>query len=161
MVQRSWVGKVELPFNRGTFVERILSTVGLGPGYAWCAAAQYSASLNAGIDPRLLPGKRQAAAVSEWVRWAKRTGRLRKTPKRGDLFFWLLTTKPGSPGHIGSVAEVFGKGDEAILRTFEGNTSQGEGGSQREGDGFYERRRSLRALKGYSQWGFISLEDLP
>jgi hypothetical protein len=117
--------------NRGYWVERFLRGVGLGPGYAWCAAFVAFALREAGWTD--IP--RGAAAVRNWAAWADRTGRHVAQPERGDLFYWL---DPATKlGHIGFVVEASG----GFLRTIEGNTSSGERGNQRDGDGAYRRTR--------------------
>ncbi len=162
-IQRSWVGQTEVGGNNhGPLPEACLASVGLGAGAPWCAAAQYRACLLAGIDPTKLRARREAAAVYGWVEWARREQRLLTSPRRGCLFFWLHSAGAWSMGHMGSVADVYPGG---ALRTFEGNTSSGEHGSQRDGDGFWERRpgfspRTLSFIHQFPVSGFIDLTNL-
>jgi hypothetical protein len=89
-------------------------------------------------------------SVAEMAQDAQRRGIWRKpdwSAKPGDLvcFEW-------SPGkhHIGIV-----KADHGVtLATVEGNTSSGARGSQRDGDGVYERTPTRTFV-----WGFIDLGD--
>lgn len=145
------VGVRERGANRGFWVERFLSAVGLGPGYAWCAAFVYWCLLRAGARSDRLPARRRAAGVAEWVRWAEAHGRLRSEPARGRLFYWL---QADGRGHLGF---VLGPAWAGAWRTVEGNTSPA---GSREGDGVYERVRVLENLRRHDRWGFIDLEGL-
>jgi hypothetical protein len=123
----------EIGRNRGFWVEKFLAACGLGAGYAWCAAYVTWCLRVSGY--KSLP--KGSAAVRNWATWAKDTGRLVDTPRRGDLFFWL--DKNQMTGHIGWVVSVLtGK-----IETLEGNTSPGVEGNQREGDGAYRRTRPI------------------
>lgn len=122
----------EVGVNRGFWVERFLAATGLSGGFPWCAAALAFCCDALGVDRP----KRGAAAVRNWVRWAVETDRDRSVieARRGDLVYWL---NPNGTGHIGIVVGVRG----SVLDTIEGNTSSGEAGSQRDGDGLYRRQR--------------------
>lgn len=125
--------------NRGYWVTRFLAGVGLGPGYAWCAAFVTYCIRQAGYTGDLPKG---AAAVQNWVTWAKATGRLVKSPSRGDLGFLSAT----GPSHIFFVVSV----DErlGVARTIEGNTNA-EGA--REGNGVFRRTRKIE------DWHYIQI----
>lgn len=129
----------EIGTNRGFWVERFLAAAGLGPGYPWCAAALTWTCDQLEIDR---PPK-GAAAVRNWVTWGIATGRHLPISQvqRGDLVYWL--NRDGT-GHIGIVSHVAG----SIVFTIEGNTSSGERGSQRDGDGLYRRDRHIKAWHG-------------
>lgn len=121
--------------NRGPEVAELLKSAGLGEGYAWCAAALTFARKLAGM--RVPKG---AAAVRNWVGFLPRTNK----PGRGSICYRM--NPDGVTGHIGVVVAVVGP----VVFSIEGNTSSGEAGSQRDGDGLYRRRR----LKGF--WtGFL------
>lgn len=124
--------------NAGTYVELILKCVGLGKGYPWCAAAITAACLVAKVHTPTKP-----AAVVEWVKWAKKLGNLQKSPKRGSLCFWV--NKDGVTGHIGIVTRGLGP----LTQSIEGNTSSGEAGSQRDGDGLFRRVRKTSTWNGF------------
>lgn len=129
----------EVGVNRGFWVERFLAATGLGPGFPWCAAALAWCCDTLGIDrPR-----KGAAAVRNWVSWAKETGKFVAIDeaRRGDFPFWL---NPNGTGHIGVAVIVSA---QAIV-SIEGNTSSGAKGSQRDGDGLYRRSRLKRAWDG-------------
>lgn len=134
--------------NRGPEVEGYLAAAGLGGGHAWCAAFVLWCVTRAGADRARLP--RSAAAVRSWFSVALRVDAVRQVPRRGDLFFWL---DEDGRGHIGFVAEV--DLDGRRIRTIEGNTDAARG--SRDGDGVYERWRSLRSFTEYRHWGFIDL----
>jgi hypothetical protein len=117
--------------NDGEWVGAILGAVELGQGYPWCAAAVEFCCDVAKLSEG--PSDRASAAVVNWRNWAKSEGRIRT-------------------GHIGFVA---GTVHPNKVRSLEGNTSPGDSGSQRDGQGAYERRRNK------SVWdGFITLEEL-
>lgn len=69
--------------------------------------------------------------------------------RRGDLFVW--NGKNG--GHIGFVTAVRPNG---LFTTIEGNTNAA---GSRDGDGVYDRVRSLGLLQKYPRHGFIRLEN--
>jgi len=105
--------------NRGHRVEEYLRSVGLGPGYPWCASFVNWSLEQAGV--KVGP---DSGATIVWRNWARSHSYTVNEPRRGDLFGW---TNADGTGHIGWVAEVRGK----RIRTVEGNTNK-EG--SREGD---------------------------
>lgn len=122
--------------NHGEWVEAILDTVNLDEGYAWCAASIVFCSKVANIK---LPAY---AAVRQWVKWAKDNGRLLKKPERGCLVAYL---NPDGTGHIGACAGQLA----GFTRSYEGNTSSGAHGSQRDGSGLFARTRLSKTWKYY------------
>lgn len=153
-VARAYDHVREVGRNSGRLVEWFLRHVRLGRGYPWCAAYVYTCCIEAGMDPAKLPQARKAAAVINWRIWAAEEGYRRTRPERGYLFYWV--TKRGT-GHIGFVAEVLADGS---FRTIEGNTNRA---GSREGDGVYDRRRTISELQRASRggtWGFIDLGGL-
>jgi hypothetical protein len=131
--------------NRGAWVEAFLRSVGLGPGYAWCAAAVNFASLVAEAPCPKRPESNPAAVIG-WRSWARKRGYLVDAPKRGDIAMHRTTA---DTGHIGVVVKVIGP----LVYSIEGNTSAGEDGSQRDGGGLYRRVRT----KGFWSWGFARI----
>jgi hypothetical protein len=119
--------------NRGELVRAVLEGVRLGEGYAWCGAAQEIACDVAGIT--IGPSDRNSARVMLWREWAADAGRLLREPAPGRL---CLYNHEDGTGHIGIVAQVYADGR---IRSYEGNTSAGTEGSQRDGGGWYERIR--------------------
>lgn len=136
----------EAGFNRGFWVERFLASVGLGAGYAWCAAFVYHVLTAAKYPTASLPAKRKAAAVVHWHRWAAEHDLLTDEPRRGDLFLWL---NGDGTGHIGFVSKPFAK----EFQTIEGNSNKA---GSREGDGVYRNTRRNSA----KHFSFISLHTL-
>jgi hypothetical protein len=120
----------EVGNNRGSDVEKYLRYVGLGGGYAWCAAF-VSWCMSEADWPKF-----RSARVSEFVAWGRRTGRILKKPVRGCLFASL---NPDGTGHIGFVTAVL----LGVFKTIEGNTND-EG--SREG---YEVARRTRSGAKY------------
>lgn len=126
--------------NRGDWVEAILRNVGLGGGYAWCAAV---VAYSCDVAQVSRPKGSLAAGVHNWKRWATK---ISQAPKRGNV---CLRDHGKGLGHMGIVVRVIGP----LVYSIEGNTGPGEEGSQRDGDGLYRRVR----LKGYWNIGFIDL----
>ena len=125
--------------NEGPWVEAILASTKLGEGYPWCAAfVEFCCDV---ANYQEGPGDRQAAAVESWFRWARKEGKLTKEPNRGDLCLWRKVTG----NHIGFVVDS--KGD--VIRSIEGNTSEGVSGSQRDGGGVYRRGRNKSTWTHY------------
>lgn len=131
--------------NRGKWVRIFLESVGLGEGFAWCAAAVAFASQVADAPyprrPRYNP-----AAVIGWRHWATDREGLVSSPGRGSI---CMHQTSASQGHIGVVVRIVGP----WVYSIEGNTSAGEQGSQRDGGGLYRRVR----LKRFWSWGFASV----
>ena len=138
--------------NTGFWPALFLSKVGLGPGYAWCAAFVFHCLDKAGADRNKLPNKWKGASVREWVLWAKAGGRLKDAPKRGHLFYWLSAN---GTGHIGFVRNTASWPE--WVETIEGNTNASGG---REGDGVYYKDRRKNALDMNFESGFIDLRGL-
>lgn len=116
--------------NRGELVDTIVRSAGFSPGIPWCAATVTAFAKLAGYNN--FPDN--AARVAEWKRWAGDNGYVVARPQRGDIALWL--NKDGT-GHMGVVTKVF----PGIVETIEGNTTPGESGNQRDGDGLYRRKR--------------------
>jgi hypothetical protein len=157
-VARGKVGvRGEWGHGRGFWVNQFLASVGLSPGYNWCAAFVRWCLLQAGAPANRLPNARQSAGVWAWRNWGRETLRLkRNNPERGDLFFWI---NPNGTGHIGFIAEVFrdNNGNWASLRTLEGNTNAA---GSRTGNAVAEQRRSRALLQSKHDFGFVSLRGL-
>lgn len=130
--------------NGGSQVKEILATTGLGEGFAWCAALiKFAAQIaEVGWGPTGVDGAR----VWKWHALAAQENRLRTAPKRGYLCLWLNENKTG---HIGIVASVSKNGR---VTSYEGNTSSGDSGSQRDGDGAYRRVRAASIWEHYIEF---------
>lgn len=143
VIAQDWVDRVKPREvggnNRGKWVERFLRYVGLGPGYPWCAAFVSDVLGAAGFT------KFKSAAVVLWRQWARDNKCWHKEPAIGAL---CLYVKPNGTGHIG-IVESF---TALSVTSIEGNTSSGESGSQRDGDGAFRRKRSRGLWHGYVYW---------
>jgi hypothetical protein len=128
--------------NRGAWVEVFLASVGLGPGFPWCAAALTFASRVADA-PRPTRPDYNPAAVLGWKSWAEALGDVVATPQRGDI---AMRKTSATTGHIGVVVRSVG----LWVYSIEGNTSAGDEGSQADGGGLYRRVR----LRRFWSWGF-------
>lgn len=128
----------EKGWNRGPMVTRILRSIGLGPGYPWCAAF---VSLCAELAEFNIGPKFGRGAVRNWRKWAKEDNRLGFKAMRGDLCFML---NPDGTGHI-EIVTSSGPGEQ-FVDTIGGNTNE-EG--SREGDGVY------RKIRNKAKWHFI------
>ena len=148
------VGVTERGRNDGPHVRRYLRSVGLGPGYAWCAALTSWGLGAAGVDgPHRRDGTVVRSAGARRFNEATSTVSARLVlrgthrPPPGAVVTWQRGS--GWQGHSGLVvrddnARVRGPG--WYLRcglTVEGNTSSGRAGSQRDGDGVYRRERCI------------------
>lgn len=139
-VARSQVGVKEATgHNDGAQVEMYLHSVGLGRGYAWCAAFQYWTFEQTGGAAPFVRTPLANGIFADAVRRGTRQG----TYRAGDLLVWRHGGA-GSSGHVGRIVAVLHDG---YVRTVEGNTSSGTG-NQRDGDGVYERVRNVRLPLG-------------
>jgi hypothetical protein len=146
------LGRMEVPpgSNGGPDVEKYLASVGLGGGYAWCAAFVYWCASQTG--PHALP--RTGGVQKMWRDGlaaglpALRTSEALAEPSRiapGMVFF---IAHGGGTGHTGFVE---GMHPDGRLITIEGNTN--DGGS-REGIGVFRlQRRTIASIN----LGFLSL----
>lgn len=134
----SYLGTQEIGSNEGPEVSKFLKSVGLNPGYAWCAA--YVSFCFDAADNTVLPKVRSARAqafITNRSHDASDILRHKVRPKMG----WVLVWKNGNGpyGHVGFVVSWHGR----CGVTVEGNTSSGVYGSQREGDGIWLRVRCI------------------
>lgn len=128
-VARPLVGQVEEGNNAGRFVEKVLSSVGLGAGHPWCAAFNFYVFREAGFAS-LVP---RSAWSPDWVK-----GGRRGQAHPADVFGIYFPAK-GRVAHTG-IVEATGK---TFVTTIEGNTNAAGG---REGDGVYRKKRPLKTL---------------
>lgn len=151
-VAQTQLGQAEEPMgsNSGPMVDKYLSSVGLGPGYAWCMAFVHwcyqQAAKDAGVDTPV----RKTASVHDC--WDKADPSHKITA--GDLSRGKASVQPGDQfillfgkgtGHTGIVEYREG----STIHTIEGNSNT-DGG--REG---YEVVRHQRQLSDQSLQGFI------
>lgn len=132
--------------NLGAGIFRFKAATTLDPDrpFPWCAAFvsycvqefdRMSPAIALAIPPRI-------AAVAEFPAWATKVGALMfhprdgiHTPQPGDIVIFTFS-------HIGIV--VWNFETEGLLRVVEGNTNAG---GEREGDGVYDKERSLSVCK--------------
>lgn len=123
--------------NRGPEVEKFLASVGLGPGYAWCAAFAYFCFEQSAKALRIPNPAVRTASVHKAFNDAPPAARVLP----GDT-----VDTPPSPGSIYCIDHGHGRGHcglvlairETGILGFEGNTNAG---GSREGDGVYRRSR--------------------
>jgi len=148
------VGVTETPpgSNEGEAVERYLASVDLGGGYAWCAAFARHVLDEANASR---PAVRSAASTDYLTdRSLDATDVLRGTaePDRGSI----VTFRRGDTwrGHT-AIARSWG---QRCGGTVEGNTSPGDAGPQRDGEGVWKRRRCIRPGSYFRIVGFTPVE---
>jgi hypothetical protein len=140
--------------NAGTFVERYLAAVGLGPGNPWCMAfivlrlIKAAHSLSA-ILPAEMPRTGSTVLFSDWGKkkswWIRRADLElgRERIQEGDIVFYFFAGK-GRIAHTGIVVDANSNND---FKTVEGNTSSGlRDVVDRDGQGVYMKQRSLGSL---------------
>lgn len=129
----SYLGTKETKPNSGPDVDLFLASVGLHPGYPWCAAFAFYCYMRASAMLGLInPCPRSARALGIWA-LAEGSAKVQR-PAVGSLFV-LDTGKPGGDGHIGFVEKVHGDG---LITTVEGNTNEAGG---REGNAVARHER--------------------
>jgi hypothetical protein len=133
------VGIHEIGFhNRGRRVDQYERADDLpGVGYSWCMSFVQWCYRQAGHRlPTLSP------SVGIVLNWARMAGLVTTGPRRGDLVCFNFDADSW-PDHVGFVIHNY----PLYIRTVEGNTSPGTGGSQADGGGVYRRtRRKSRCI---------------
>lgn len=130
--------------NDGKEVEMFLQSVGLGKGYAWCAAFVKYCMLEAGIkSAEKING--MALSCENKKNMVFQKGKHLKDAKAGDVFT-LYYAKLGRIGHTGFFDKPV---NSSLFETVEGNTNNQ---SSREGDGVYRRKRSYNSTFSISRW---------
>lgn len=131
------IGVTENPpgSNEGEEVEMYLESVGLGGGYAWCAAFAHYVMLEANVDPPV----RSAGATDYITNRSIAAKEVIRGTDQVPVNALAIHRRGGTwKGHIGIVR----KWDGRCGRTISGNTSANSG-SQYEGDGVYDKERCL------------------
>lgn len=143
-------GVKEEGINSGRWVKAFQRAVdGRAEGEPWCCAfVNYCLK---GVDPLGNGPSKVFRSENCWMTWQTTPMSLRVSgPKTGVLSLWNV---PGTQkGHIGIVSAWDG-GD--TFRAWEGNTSEGTGGSQREGDGVFLRQRAVAGYPKFALLGFL------
>lgn len=145
--------------NRGPLVDKWKAEVSLGLHdlpIAWCACYVFAMLCEFNkLDKRGLAKALGFDAASwypestrSWHQQASRANRRTSTPKRGDVFLWLVGDGKGGfvadhPHHTGFYADHRALASSNPFATLEGNTSPGAGTgpASREGTGTFARAR--------------------
>lgn len=138
--------------NRGPDVEMFQRAVdGRAQGEAWCMSAlqfwlmetERQFDITSGVFP-------SEHCLTVWNRTP--VSRRFKHPQKGDIIIYqyFKNDRPTSSGHTGLVKEVLG----SSIITVEGNTGPGTG-VEREGDGVYEKKRSIFGSSSMKIVGYI------
>lgn len=125
--------------NRGADVEVYQTVTGM-KWEPWCASFVSWCYSKNGLELRDASG---FAKVSYMEAWAKKAGHWRARKKGYEAPQGAVVVFSFS--HTGIVLA----GGEGSDSTVEGNTSQGGAGSQRDGDGVYQRSRAHGLISGY------------
>lgn len=158
-VAASQVGVRESPknSNRGPEVDRYLESVGLGGGYAWCAAFVYwcAKETAGGRGLTEVPLVKTSWTPSIW-NWARKRSLgvepeevlNRKVKLDPGCLFLLHGMVDGRARvkHVGFVASSEG----GFIHTIEGNTNKA---GSREGGGVYRLRRKISSVYRFVNYG--------
>jgi len=158
-IAKQYIGKKEKSGNTG-FVdpqhEKELREVGWIAGHSWCAY-QIEAWAWKAYPTRIaeLKGHFVPSAVNTYRNLLKAGYKSSMVPEVGAFVFWQRV-KDGIgqwQGHCGIVSEVT---DSKTFKSIEGNTN---GAGSREGDGVYEKQRTVKAdvQDGLKVIGFIKI----
>lgn len=128
--------------NDGPEVESYLKAVGLGKGYAWCAAFVKWCFDQTGIKTTITAWS-PSAHNSKNIVYHKSS--FFKEPQSGDVF----TIYYPSLKRIGHTGFFYERVSEKIYKTVEGNTNAA---GSREGDGVYIKYRSFNATNSITRW---------
>lgn len=133
--------------NDGKDVEKYLKSVGLGKGYAWCAAYVKWCYDQAKIKTTMDGAAASAHNPKNLVLY-KHT--FNKDPEPGDVFT-LWYSQLNRIGHTGFFHK---KVNSSVYESYEGNTGAGSAidVGTREGDGVYHKYRSFNATYSISRW---------
>lgn len=150
--------------NRSTDIDKFHDYAGLPYGNPWCLM-YVNYMWKETLDPYNLGPYTRTARVSSMykyalkhkylyrVKFAKGLAYGAQTAESGDMIVWLknynknIIVNDGNPsGHVGFIISEISPG---IFNTIEGNTSAGKGGSQRDGDGVFVRKRTINLTTGF------------
>lgn len=131
-----WIGQQELRPNRSPLIDSMNRYVGNPLGAPYCAAAVSYAYYKVG-KPYVKSGlARNLRTKDTYSAYDVFVGK--RTVKKGDILIWQKGETIS--GHA-AVAKDDWVGKSG--KTDEGNTSPGNSGSQSDGDGFWERWRTI------------------
>ena len=136
------VGITERTGKNDGDVEKYLLSVGLRKGFPYCAAGQYYCFIVAAdilrLSYREIPIKRTGIANEIFNSAAAMGEKIEYSLRKHDLIVWRVLN--GSSGHIERVCKVIKAG---WVLTIGFNTSSGETGTQRDGQGVFLRKRNI------------------
>jgi hypothetical protein len=137
----SFIGTTELTGNNdGLEVEQFLESVGLAKGNPYCAAfVSYILDETPGVEqPTTRSGLASHFIMANSIE-AREVLRGTTSVPDGTLVIW----QKGNTifGHVGFVAE---QSEQNLFTTIEANTRSGVYGNQRDGDGVWQRTRSIQ-----------------
>jgi len=146
--------------NRGTEIDAFNLYTGAAMGSPWCASFVSFCLFKAKAGDHGF----KSASTLQIKQWAKTRSRLFKDPEEllkchGALFGW--TGPDGVHGHVGFVGQRYtdlDTGKVVAIGTVEGNTD-GSGG--RDGDGVYQRTRTLEEDEKDHDYWFVDLSGIP
>lgn len=157
---KRWVGTSEEGNNSGQIIESFQKVVdGVAGKEAWCMAFvqsclkytryYYDVFVGTTSGPANIPLTEHCMTA-----WNKTPAQFRSDkPVVGSVVIWnhYQNGKPSFNGHTGIVTGIK---DDEFFTTIEGNTGP-SAGVQREGDGVYEKTRSVKGLGNMHVVGFL------
>jgi hypothetical protein len=128
--------------NDGKDVEKYLKSVGLGKGFAWCAAFVHWCLAEAGVKNSITAWSPTAHNKKNIVYF---NNKFKKDPQQADVITLYYSSK-GRIGHTGFFDHMQ---SENMTVNYEGNTNRG---NSNEGDGVYLTFRPLKTLYSITSW---------
>jgi hypothetical protein len=142
-VYKSQVGVRERTGNNdGKDVEKYLKSVGLGKGFAWCAAFVHWCLIEAGVKNTITAWSPTAHNKKNIVYF---NNKFKKPAQQADVITLYYSSK-GRIGHTGFFDHMQ---SESMTVNYEGNTNRG---NSNEGDGVYITFRPLKTLYSITSW---------
>ena len=153
---RRWVGTTETPPNKGQLVERWQKTVdGVAQGESWCMAfVQHHITWidklfwELSANPYYTKVFKSEHCLTVWNKTPKEMRS--NVPVLGSIAIWQH--KGTASGHTGIVSSILPSQRKFLC--IEGNTGPGDG-VVREGDGVFEKSRSMDGAGEMKLLGFI------
>ena len=128
--------------NDGKDVEKYLKSVGLGKGFAWCAAFVHWCLAEAGVKNSITAWSPTAHNKKNIVYF---NNKFKKDPQQADVITLYYSSK-GRIGHTGFFDHMQ---SENMTANYEGNTNRG---NSNEGDGVYLTFRPVKTLYSITSW---------
>ena len=142
-IYKSQVGVRERTGNNdGKDVEKYLKSVGLGKGFAWCAAFVHWCLNQAGVKNSINAWAPTAHNKKNIVYF---NNKFKKEPQQADVITLYYSNK-GRIGHTGFFDHMQ---SENMTANYEGNTNRGK---SNEGDGVYLTFRPVKTLYSITSW---------